>query len=79
MITVYFYRVFAANKPEELTTRGGWFKNEAKQRERESSRDLVFFCNLLFFFFRKHHHKKHHLIILFLIKEERKKERSEKK
>ena len=53
MITVYFYRVFAANKPEELTTRGGWFKNEAKQRERERALEILCFFAIYYFFLSK--------------------------
>ena len=48
MITVYFYRVFAANKPEELTRGVGGFK---KRSETERERALLSSCVFLQFIF----------------------------
>ena len=80
MITVYFYRVFAANKPEELTTtrRGGWYKMKQEERERDLFSLLVFFCDFYFFFSHQTSSQKSSLILFFLIKEERKKERKKR-
>ena len=81
MITVYFYRVFAANKPEELTTtrRGGWYKMKQEERERDLFSLLVFFCDFYFFFSHQTSSQKSSLILFFSSKKkERKKERKKR-